>query len=80
MVTQIISLFYKLKYRKSLNRAVKHAIHMKNNKGYKCLVLMFPGGYRAVTKQAVKLLLKQGYFKKGTTMQKIENMSAFTTN
>ncbi|MDP1812349.1 MAG: hypothetical protein Q8K66_13185 [Sediminibacterium sp.] len=53
---------------------------MKNNKGYKCLVLMFPGGYRAVTKQAVKLLLKQGYFKKGTTMQKIENMSAFTTN
>lgn len=80
MVSNIVTYFQKLRYRKSLKKATKHAIHMKNTKGYKCLVLLFPDGYRAITKQAVKLLWKQGYFKKGTTLQQIESMSVFTTN
>ena len=80
MVTKILAAWYKLCYRKSLIRAIRHANHVKNTTGHKCLVLFFPKGYKAVTKQAVKQLVKQHYFKKGATIQKIESMAVYSTN
>ncbi|MBS1641557.1 MAG: hypothetical protein JSR11_03680 [Bacteroidetes bacterium] len=79
MVNKIIAAWYKLMYHKSLKRATKHANHIKCTTGYKCFVLLFPKGYKAITKQAVKQLHKQKYFKKNVSLQHIENMSAYTT-
>lgn len=82
VINNIILLYYKLRYRKSLRKAIKHANAVKSSTGYKCFVLLFPNGYKAVTKQAVKCLLSSNkkYFKKGTTIQDIERLSVYTTN
>jgi hypothetical protein len=70
-----------VRYRRSLKRAIKHAKHIKNHTGYKCYVLLFPGGYRAITKQAIKCLMrsKKRYFKKGTSIETIEKMAVYIT-
>lgn len=74
--------YTKIWYRRSLKKAIRQANTVKNQYGYKCFVLLFPGGYRAITKQAIKCLMKskKKYFRKGTTIQDIENMAVYTTN
>lgn len=66
--------------RKSLNRAIRHANHVKNTTGHKCFVLLSKNkGYRAVTKRAVKQLITQKAFPKEVTMKEVEKMSVYTT-
>ncbi|MGQ0737654.1 MAG: hypothetical protein ACT4OJ_01215 [Bacteroidota bacterium] len=74
--------YRKIKYARSLKRAIQHAKIVKTQRGYKCYVLLFPGGYKAVTKAAVKSLMSSNkkYFKKGTTIQDIERMAVYITN
>jgi hypothetical protein len=74
--------YRKIKYARSLKKAIIHANAVKVSRGYKCYVLLFPGGYRAITKQAIKSLMKSDkkYFKKGTTIQHIEKMAVYVTN
>lgn len=79
MVDKLLNAWFKFRYRKSLKKAIKHANHVKHTTGHKCLVLFVKNGYSAYTKQAVKLLVKGHYFKKGTTIQKIESMAVYTT-
>ena len=70
-----------VRYRRSFKKTVRHANIVKNQRGYKCYVLLFPGGYKAITKQAVKSLMHSNkkYFKKGTTIQDIEKMAVYIT-
>ena len=74
--------YTKIRYRRSRKKAIRQAVHIKNTRGYKCYVLLFPGGYKAITKQAVKQLMfsNKKYFKKGTTIQDIEKMAVFITH
>lgn len=74
--------FTKIRYRRSYKKAIKRAKHVKSTTGLKCYVLLFPGGYKAITKQATKLLMSSNkkYFKKGTTIQTIEQMAVYVTN
>lgn len=73
--------YTKIRYRRSLKKAIKHANAVKSSRGYKCYVLLFPGGYKAIAKQAIKCLMRSNkkYFKKGTTIQDIEKMAVYIT-
>ena len=74
--------YQKIKYASSLKKAIRHANAVKVSRGYKCYVLLLPGGYKAITKAAIKCLMKSNkkYFKKGTTIQDIERMAVYITN
>ncbi len=76
----IVRPLQKLRYRSSLKKAIKHANHIKYTTGFKCLVLLNPGGYKAYTKQAIKILHRQKYFKKGVRLEQIERMAIYSTN
>jgi hypothetical protein len=80
MVEKIVTACQKFWYRRSLKKAIKHAMHIKRTTGHKCLVLLFPGGYRAIRKVALKQVHRQGLFKKGVTVQQIEMMAVYNTN
>lgn len=70
----------RLAYRQSYKRAVRRAVAMKNKNGWKCIVLFVNGKYMAFPKHAIKSLVQQKYFTKGTTIQHIESLAAFITN
>ncbi|HMO63311.1 MAG TPA: hypothetical protein PKC39_14595 [Ferruginibacter sp.] len=74
--------YQKWRYQHSLKKAIKHANHIKHTTGYKCVVLFVDNvrGYKAFKKDTLKLLVKSKYFKKGTTVQKLESMAVYTTN
>jgi hypothetical protein len=69
-------------HKKSYERAVKHANHVRRSTGHKCYVLFFDAThkYKAITKQHVKHLLAIKYFKPGTSLKDIEALAAYTTN
>ena len=50
--------------------AVKHAIKLKNHTGLKHMVILWQGKYAVVTKQRMKELYNQGYFKRASTFAK----------
>lgn len=74
--------YRKVRYRRSLKKAIRHANAVKVSRGFKCYVLLLPGGYKAITKSAIKCLMKSDkrYFKKGTTIQDIERMAVYVTS
>ncbi len=60
--------------------AVKHAIKLKNHTGLKHMVILWQGKYAVVTKQRMKELYNQGYFKKGLNFREVMALALFTTN
>lgn len=66
-------------YRKRLNKAIRHAQHIRRTTGKKCMVLFVEGTYKVYTMQAIKGLVKSKFFKKGTTARQIESLAVYTT-
>lgn len=80
--TNIPANFQKWRYKKSFKKACKHADHVKRSTGHKCIVVFVDDHYqfKAFTKRSIKALCQSKYFRKGTTVQMIENMAVYTTN
>jgi hypothetical protein len=79
MFKKLIKRIRKAMAPKAFKTAVKHANHIKYTTGLKSMVLLTPQGFKAYTKQAIKLMIKQGLMK-GVTIQNIEQKAFYITN
>lgn len=66
-------------YRWQVNKAVRQAKKYSDLFDKKYMAVHFMGRPRAVSKQRIKQLLSMGYFKKGTTMQKLEKTAFYVS-
>ena len=62
-----------------VKKQIKIAIKLQMTTGRKYLVLVMRGKPVAVSKQFLKDRLSQKYFKKGTTIQELEQKAVFIT-
>ena len=60
-------------------RAVKKAVKMQNQTGFKYMVININGKVRAASRSRLKDLIKEGRFKKGVTIEDIEKCALFKT-
>lgn len=75
-------LFIKLKKRYEnylIQKAIKKANKYFQATGMKFLVIWYKNKPLVKSKQELRKLIKQGYFKKGLTIQKIEKMALYST-
>lgn len=79
IIRAIVEAWHRFRHHKTLKKAIKHANHVRYTTGYKCFVICTPKGYKAYSKQALKQLVKQRYFKKGVTVQHLEKMAVYVT-
>jgi len=65
--------------RQRLKSAIREANRMFNETGAKIYVLKYKGGFLIKSKQQLKQLIKEGYFKKGFTIQDIAKIALYQT-
>jgi|GEM_PF-3362174 len=66
-----------LEYR--LEQKVKKAVRLSKSEDRKYIVFIYAGKPMLATKKRLKFLVKTRFFKKGITMQHIENTAYFIT-
>ncbi len=78
----MVTLFIKLKKRYEnylVQKAIKKANKYFQATGNRFLVVWYDGKPLVKSKQELRKLIKQGYFKKGLTIQKIEKTALYST-
>lgn len=75
MFAFIKRLFFKFKY----NRAINEAVRLHNASGMKYYVIYINGSVKVVSKRAIKQLIATHRFRKGVTIQDIERNALFIT-
>lgn len=72
------TIFKKLIFSWELRRAMKRAQKLANNTRRKHLVLIYGGKPLCVSKQRLRQMVKQHYFRKGVTAAMVEERAVFT--
>jgi len=79
MVVKLITSIIGWVQRQRLKLAIKKANEMFADTGMKFLVLKYRCGFLVKSKQELKQLIKDGYFKKGFTIQCAEKIALYKT-
>lgn len=79
MIQCIIKKIKNVRYNKRVTRAITQANELKKLTGYKYFVIVFKGKPLVVSKRDIKHKVATKYFKKGTTVQDVEQVALYKT-